>query len=383
MKVISMALFPKACLRLGRIALALLIASPVLLASSAFAADEVFTVANVPVDATAATAAQARERALQEGQRRAFQHLLQRLTPASERGRLPQPSDTVIADLVRDFEIAGEKTSTVRYIAALTVRFQPDDIRALLHQSGVPFSETPSKPVLVLPIVESSQGQVLSETTDWYAAWAKFVPGDGLVPFILPGNADEVAAVIPPNQASAANQRVLTDLANRSGAGSVLVAVAREHPGANGQVAADVSAVRFGAGVGEETFVAPFAPQAGDSTPTAALDRAVIATTGQIEESWKKSSLLRFDSSLRSIAARVPLGDMGALVAVERGLDGLAPIRRVDILRIGRDEAEIRLSFIGDEDQLKLLLAQRDLSLRSDGAGYVLTPAGKLPGAAR
>ncbi|HTI85371.1 MAG TPA: DUF2066 domain-containing protein [Alphaproteobacteria bacterium] len=378
-----MALFPKACLRLGRIALALLIASPVLLASSAFAADEVFTVANVPVDATAATAAQARERALQEGQRRAFQHLLQRLTPASERGRLPQPSDTVIADLVRDFEIAGEKTSTVRYIAALTVRFQPDDIRALLHQSGVPFSETPSKPVLVLPIVESSQGQVLSETTDWYAAWAKFVPGDGLVPFILPGNADEVAAVIPPNQASAANQRVLTDLANRSGAGSVLVAVAREHPGANGQVAADVSAVRFGAGVGEETFVAPFAPQAGDSTPTAALDRAVIATTGQIEESWKKSSLLRFDSSLRSIAARVPLGDMGALVAVERGLDGLAPIRRVDILRIGRDEAEIRLSFIGDEDQLKLLLAQRDLSLRSDGAGYVLTPAGKLPGAAR
>jgi hypothetical protein len=383
MEAITMAFSPKACHRLVRIACALLIGCSVLLSWPAFASDEVFTVANVPVDATAATAAAARERALQEGQHRAFARLMQRLTPASERARLPQPSDSALADLVRDFEIAGEKTSTVRYIAALTVRFQPADVRALLRQSGIPFSETPSKPVLVLPILESPEGRVLSETTDWYAAWTRFVPGDGLVPFILPGNAAEVAAVVPPDQAVAGNQRALLDLANRSGAGSVLVAVAREHPGAGSdQTVVDVSAVRFGTGVSEENFVAPFAPQAGDATATAALDRAVAATAGQIEEGWKRSSLLRFDS-LRSIAARIPLGDLGSLVEVERGLDGLAPVQRVDILRIGRDEAEIRLSFIGDEEQLKLMLAQRDLSLSNDGTGYVLTPTGARPGAPR
>jgi hypothetical protein len=201
------------------------------------------------------------------------------------------------------------------------------------------------------------------------------------VPFVLPGNAAEVASLVSPDQAVAGDPGVLTDLASRSGAGSVLVAVAREHPDAvSGHAGIEVSAARFGSG--EETFVAPFAPQAGDTATTAVFDRAVAGTAGQIEESWKRSSLLRFDS-LRSIAARVPLGELGSLVAVERGLDGLAPVQRVDILRIGRDEAEIRLTFVGDEEQLRLLLAQRDLSLSNDGAGYVLRPTGARSGASR
>ncbi|MGE5538915.1 MAG: DUF2066 domain-containing protein [Gemmatimonas sp.] len=394
MEPITMALFPKASDRPGWrrlvrpvfvLAAGLLLASVLAFggASAASAADDVFTVANVPVDATAATAAAARERALQEGQRHAFQRLLQRLTPASQRARLPQLSDSAIADLVRDFEIAGEKTSPVRYIASLTVRFKPVEVRNALRDSGMAFSETPSKPVLVLPIVESSGGRVLSDSTDWYAAWARAVPGDGLVPFMLPGSADEVSALVPPDAAAAGDERTLMPLVARVGAGSVLVAVARPHADdATGRDGIDVSARRVGAAAGEETFVASFAPQPTDTVAAAVYDRAVAAVEAEIEETWKQSSVLRFDS-MRSIAARVPLGELGSLVAVERGLDGLAPVQRVDIIRIGRDEAEFRLTFMGDEEQLRLLLAQRDLLLSGDGGGYVLRPASARPGSSR
>lgn len=338
---------------------------------AAKASDEVFTVANVAVDATAQTAAAARERALQEGQRHAFERLLQRLTPASEQARLPRPTDTAIADLVRDFEIASEKTSSVRYIAKLTVRFKPAEVRNLLRQRGMPFAETPSKPVLVLPVYYGDSGAVLFEENPWQAAWAALAPGDGLVPYTMPRNDPADAAAITPAQAEAGDAAALRAIAARYGAADVLVAVAHPHPDVSGRIALDVSASRFGTAATEESIVTSFSPAADDVSAYAVFDRAAAAVAARVDESWKQSSLLRFGSQ-REISARVPLDGIGALVAVMRGLDGLAPIQRVDLLRVARDEAEVRLRFVGDENQLALLLAQRDLALQREGTGFVL-----------
>ena len=53
-------------------------------------ASGVFDVAGVAVDVTADTAAQARERAIAEGERAAFRRLLERLTLRSDHSRLPE-----------------------------------------------------------------------------------------------------------------------------------------------------------------------------------------------------------------------------------------------------------------------------------------------------
>jgi hypothetical protein len=341
---------------------------------AAFASDEVFTVTDVAVDATAQTAAAARERALQEGQRQAFERLLQRLTPASERARLPRPTDAAIADLVRDFEISGEKTSSVRYIASLNIRFKPEDVRNLLRQRGIAFSETPSKPVLVLPVYHADSGAVLFEDNPWRAAWAALAPGDGLVPFVMPRNDTDDAAAITPVQAESGDAAALRAIGQRYGVADVLVAVARPKTGASGKTALDVSTSRFGAAAKEENFVASVAPEAGDAAADAVFARAAEAIAGRVNERWKQASLLHF-GSLGELTARVPLTGLDTLVTVMRGLDGLAPIQRVDLLRVARDEADVRLRFLGDEEQLGLLLAQRDLSLQPDMGGYVLRPA--------
>lgn len=354
------------------VAVALAAAAAVLSPGSARAADEVFTVPDVAVDATAQTASAARERALQEGQRRAFERLMHKLTPASERSRLPRPTDTAIADMVRDFEISGEKTSSVRYIANLTVRFKPADVRDLLRQRGVAFSETQSKPVLVLPVYHSEGGVVLFEQNPWQAAWAAFAPGDGLVPFVLPHNDADDTAAITAAQAEAGDGAALRAIGQRYGAADVLVAVARPRAAAaSGPIALDVSASRFGTAATEQSIVTSFAPETGDVSAYAVFDRAAAAIADRVDESWKQSSVLRFGSE-REISARVPLDGLDTLVAVMRGLDGLAPIQRVTLVRVARDEAEVRLAFVGDEDQLALLLAQRDLALHREGTGFVL-----------
>ena len=42
-----------------------------------------------------------------------------------------------VSELVRDFEVADEKTSAVRYLARMTVRFREDAVRTLLREHGV------------------------------------------------------------------------------------------------------------------------------------------------------------------------------------------------------------------------------------------------------
>jgi hypothetical protein len=354
---------------------ALVVASALAFSQPARADDSIFTVSDVAVDATAATAAVARERAIQDGQRQAFARLVARLAPASERQRVPRLSDASLADLVRDFEIGGEKTSTVRYIANLTIRFKPVQIRALLRGSGIAFSETPSRPVLVLPVFDAGSGPKVFEDNPWQQAWRPLAPGDGLVPFVLPRNDADDIATISAEEAAAGDATHLKAIAAHYGVSDVLVATARVRPDeATGLDAIDVSAGRFGTAATEENFVARFAPAAADGAG-GAFGRAAAAVAERIQEGWKQATMLRFNSE-QEISARVPLGSLDRLNSVMRGLDGLAPIERVDILRVNRDEAEVHLVFLGDESQLALLLAQRGLALSRDPAGLVLQPLG-------
>ena len=96
----------------------------VVAAPGAFAAsDRVFTVKYVGVDVTARTAARARSLAIAEGQREALDRLFARLTLREDKDRLPLLDDTSVINLVSGLEFDDEKTSSKRYLANMTVRF--------------------------------------------------------------------------------------------------------------------------------------------------------------------------------------------------------------------------------------------------------------------
>ena len=110
-------------------------------ASPAAAADpaaDLFTVPNLAVDATAADASAARDQAIADGEQRAFAIVLQRLTLAADRNRLPKLSAAKLQELVQGFEVAHERSSGVRYLADYTFHFRPDAIRGVLRQAGIP-----------------------------------------------------------------------------------------------------------------------------------------------------------------------------------------------------------------------------------------------------
>lgn len=342
----------------------------VALTGSVRAAD-VFAVEDVAVDATAESAAAARERGITSAQQTALNRLFDRMVPRDQRASVPHPAAAEIGDLVRDFAVNGEKTSAVRYLANLSVRFRPDDIRALLRSAGVPFAETMSKPVVVLPLLKSgAELQLWEETNPWRQAWAS-LERDGLVPFVVPvGDLEDVVA-IDAERARSGDRRALAAIADRYKAGSVIVAAAEPRE-QNGRISAiQITTARFTASGGDDETVVNTVSADGE----AVWQRAAAAMAQGIEDAWKRANLIRFDSE-RSLVATARLNALSDLIEIRKRLSGVSFLRSYDVVYLARDAAQFRLNFFGDERQLATALAQSDLILEQDAADWILRRSG-------
>ncbi|MCK6451102.1 MAG: DUF2066 domain-containing protein, partial [Alphaproteobacteria bacterium] len=189
-------------------------------------ADDVFTV-RVPVDTTANTAANARAQALADGQRRALRRVFERIVLTEDMARLPRLNDRAIEGLVRALEVDKERTSAVRYLAELTIRLKPDEVRGLLQQAGLRFAETRSRPVLVLPVLREGDNALLwEETNRWRRVWAEMPAPDGLVPIIVPIGDLTDGETIDAAAALAGDEGKLAAIMQRYRAAAAIVAVA-------------------------------------------------------------------------------------------------------------------------------------------------------------
>ncbi len=319
-----------------------------------------FTITDVAVDATAATAVEARNRAMADGQRAAYQRLLRRLTPESEWSRLPPAGGTALDALVRGFQVAGERSSATRYLARLTVTFHRDPVRQLLREAGIPFTETAARPALLLPVYRDAGGTLLWEDNPWRQAWIDRPERDSLAPLLLPRRDQAVPDDFSPMVATSGDEGQMRRLATRLGAGSVVVAEAR--PAAGGVT---VSVTRYGADGGGR-------PESGSF---ASLAEAAQRLAAGWDEDWKARTLLRFDSR-GLLLVQVPYATIESWVAVRRKLGETSEITRIEIASLTNREALLTLSHIGDVQTLKLALRQRDLILQETVAGWIIEPAG-------
>lgn len=336
------------------------------------AASDVFEVRGVEVDVTAKTAAAARERARAEGEAKAFRLLIERLTLPADRELLPELTRQEISSLVKDFSVAEEKASTVRYLASLDYTFKADKVRRLLIDSGVPYAATRSKPILVLPVYQSAGALILwDDPNPWRDAWAARPQWAGLVPTVVPlGDLADIAD-IGAQQAVEGDTSRLAALARRYGTGDTLVALAvQRNPAAAGPPGLEVSVGRYRAEGRVQTLVRTFRAREGESAE-AVFERVVAAITGQMENDWKQENLLRFDRpSVAAVTVRIAV--LGDWLAVRRRLDNVAVLQRVDLVLLSRDQARVNLYYAGTPRQLLVALEQADLNLAQEGAEWVL-----------
>jgi hypothetical protein len=350
---------------------ALALPSDALSARGAVRAD-LFTV-SVPVDATAASATAARDTARADGQKLAYLTMLQRLTLARDRGKLPSPTDSLLNQVIQGFEVANERRSTVRYLADYTFHFRANAIEQLLRDRGVPFAETSSKPVVVLPVLEAGKPMLWDDPNPWRDAWSRGKPNQGLVPTKIPlGEVEDVTAISAAAADTGDDAHLQAISANYDHA-DVLVTRATIHPGGT---AIDVNTTRFvpGSPGGEQSWVASYAANAGESEQDL-LARAIAGTIGQVEEAWKQANMLDYSQSA-ALTATVPAADLDTWLAVRQRLTATTAVQKTDVISLDRHGARVTLHYVGSPAQLRVALAQNNLDLSGNDPDWVLQQSG-------
>lgn len=330
-----------------------------------------YTVSNVSVDATSQSAVQARDIARADGERRAFRTLMERLTLKQDWSRLPKVTDSDLFALVQDFEVTSERSSTVRYIATLTFRFRAEPVRRLLRDRGVPFAETPSKPLIVLPVLAAGNRAVLwDDPNPWRAAWGRQPVNEGLVPMQVPTGDLAAVQAIDTQQALKGDKDALAAVGRHYDNADVLVAQAALS-GSGDQRTLQLTTVRYSAGFSDQNWVSSLKsdPKESDDDFYA---RAVASVVVDVSEAWKKATLQQSGAEA-TLTAVVPMKGLKDWVMVRDRLQNVPSVQRSVLLSLSQDGARIEIHYVGDPQQLQLVLSQRDLVLAQGNADWTLS----------
>jgi hypothetical protein len=345
-------------------------------AANALTRAEIFTI-SVPVDATAASATAARDAARLDGERRAFAALLDRLTLAKDRGRLPASNDTTLNQVIIGFEVANERRSTVHYLADYTFHFRADAVEQLLRDRGVPFAETASKPVVVLPVLESGGKPLLwDDPNPWRDAWTVAKPPQGLAPMKVPLGEVEDLSAIDGARADAGDDARLQAISANYDHADVLVTRATIHSDDGG---VDVSTTRFvpGSPGGEQSWTATYTADQGESQKDL-LARAIAGTVAQVNDAWKQANMLDY-SQTATLTVTVPADNLNSWLAVRQRLAATTAVRSSQLLSLDRHGARVELHYVGSPDQLRVGLAQNNLNLSGSDPDWILQRGGNAP----
>jgi hypothetical protein len=336
--------------------------------------DSVYAVKGVKVDATADTAAAAQKIALAEGQLIATERLLRRITPLNRHNDLPGLDNAYVANLIQSMEVSSEKRSSTRYLADLVINFRRGAVRRLLRNLGIPFSETMSKPVLILPIYEKAGAANLwDDPNPWRDAWRGIDSDNRFVPLFVPEGGLHDMGAISVDQAVNADASRLAAIAARYKVETVVIVHAVQKRNlAKGTEQLDVAIQRFSASE-DSTLIESFEGKV-QETVAELLDKAAAGVASLIEENWKRATRLGF-SNRGPLSVRLKLKDLGDWISLRRKLEAIPAVDHIELREMSRKSAQVLLHHLGDESALRVAFTQSDLSLGQEDGFWVLKNA--------
>ncbi len=317
-----------------------------LLSPLAHAADP-FTVAGVPVDASADTAINAQIAATEQGQMRAASLLIDRLTLATERAGSALPPMTIetARSLIRGQQIGNEKRSANRYLGDITVAFNPRRVKKYIESSGLTMITSQSRPRLIIPILN---GEPADADNAWTQAWARNVYAHALTPII---SNPEAAASISAQDAISGDLEALKIAAKAAGVNQVLVA--RATGGApTYQVYLTDIAIDTGIKRNAGTVIA--------NDPLSAADKAVET----LEFSWKNASV-HIAANAQTMIVSVLYNSHEDWMRLQEAINTSAQITDARLDALTKDGAIMTLT-VGDFSRLANELSYKGVKVEND-----------------
>ena len=331
--------------------------------SSVVEANQVFKIKNIEVDETSHTAIAAREKALEVGQRKAWKLLFRRLTLPDENSQIVELSIDEIKGLVQGYEVVRERISPVRYLANLTVIFNPNLVRDILLKNGVTFSETPSLPILLIPVFETNGvSRLWKMPNPWMNVWREGLYDNSLIPFIIPkGDFQDIKYL---SAAQAINGKLVQffPIMKKYGVHKVVVAkVSRKFNLVDNSPFLEITSRAPGVEDLEETTIAII-----KIPPNADVNHLMNSgkqkTIRSLNVAWKRENQV-VSSVQQRISVEIPILGLEHWLSIRSKLREIGTLKTSELVRLTKEKALVDLWIMGTLKQLDNALQYKKLAL--------------------
>ena len=339
--------------------------------SHSITSEKVFVIENVSVDETSSTALKAREKALETGQKSAWKKLLERMIFPEMVNKVADISYSELRSLIRGYEVTRERTSAVRYLADLNVTFNAYEVRQYFLNNNIEYAETPSAPVLVIPIFIQQGAASLWETNPWRDAWQNLPKQRGLVDILVPrgdlADIRDISAI----QALSGDQKRLRKIVARYHAKTVVVAKAFKRFGIkDNRPILEIIVTKIQSDHVEETIIDTIQGEIGDDVLDL-LGVGVTRVVNLVVDSWKEENAVTTGLLLR-VPVFVPINGLNNWLAIKSQLDEIGILKRTNLRRLSKREAFIDLWVTGNITLLENALRPKNLLLLKHSKGFIL-----------
>lgn len=334
-----------------------------------------YRVDDVAVSVKAASAAQAKEEALAQARRMAFDTLIFRLGANDTAKNI---SAETLDSLVQSFDVHKENAGPGRYAGTLTFQFKPSAVKAFLDSKGVEYGENASRPVVVLPILTSGGRAILwEEATFWRDVWRSVADMSGRAPLIVPQGDLADIATISAREALAGEEESLRAVMSKYGAIGVLVAVLKSEQDTQSQFwnAGEITLYRYGEGGGVLDPIAYDFAGLEDARVRDVLKEEAKKMAAEAVFSWNggvgatTASASPEEKPVVVITCAVPVPTIAAWTRIKARVAEAPSVLRVNVASMTRGIVQADITFRGSVDTLRTELEFQDLDLIDGGAG--------------
>lgn len=326
--------------------------------------ENVFAVSGIYVDETAANGAAAQQAGFAAAQREGFERVVRRVTLPEQLNLqgIPDIDTTTLERLVQSVEVNEERRSGTRYIARLTVRFDPIGVRSLLQSRQLQVVDARTAPLLVVPAAAADT------PSDVAAAWREVWTNGGFDQELAP------LTVAPPGLAGPPSWETAAPFAQAAAANSALFATLR----VQGSVAT-ASLLELGPnGARRDRGEVSAGMSADPNSVRQALATLADQASQRVQADWK-ARVSGGSGQNNRVSATALYQNEQQWEQIKAGLEQAAAtlISQIRIEAVGRDGALVSFSFVGDRALLSSELARRGVTLSESTNGPMLRAAGR------
>lgn len=315
----------------------------------------------VKVEATGDNAIEAKSTAVSEGQLRAAQILLNRLTLPDQRvGKFDNLAPEEILPMIRSLNVSNEKRSTRRYLGDVSVGFSPSEVQKYLAAKGLTMMSSQSEKRLVVPVLS---GRPLWSANEWQRIWGSPAFQNSLTPVEVidpnSGNSNLISAA----QAASGDMAALKRLGDFFDVGRILV-VNSDAGGTNVRI----------------RDVEIFSGSKRDLGTVSGVNYGDAAwqVISRLEDDWKQTNVSLASSAVTSSVSVLYRSheDWQWLQGV---INDSAQIQGARLDALSKDGALMSLTHGGDIERLKNELSYKGVELRQDSnMGLIIFRKGRF-----